>query len=333
MSSKIGIGSRHLLVGAVAVALSLMVVGAPPPAVAGSGHPTKVSCGQVITSDVVVGNDLYNCPGNGLVAGASGITIDLNGHTIDGTGPGYEPLRWGIYVHQPYDDVTITGGGRIQQFTNGIWLDITNRSVVEDVTLKGNGVALSVSYGSDNLVRHVTTTGSTGLIVDYSRGTVLAGNRIYGGTWGVIVRATGTKVVRNVVTGPAWFGILSDGVESTGNLIQRNTVVGAGRSGLALTGGTSGNRVVGNTAKKASETGIYLDGTVTGSLVKKNRAIANGVDGIWVEAGATRTTLAENYAAWNTAWGIVAWAPVRAWGNVARNNGEPAQCLGLTCSP
>ena len=46
--------------------------------------PTEVSCGQVLTESTLVGNDLDNCPGEGLVVGASNIVVDLNGHTIDG---------------------------------------------------------------------------------------------------------------------------------------------------------------------------------------------------------------------------------------------------------
>ena len=47
-----------------------------------------ISCGMVVTSSIKAANDLTNCPGSGLLAGANGITIDLNGHTIDGTGAG-----------------------------------------------------------------------------------------------------------------------------------------------------------------------------------------------------------------------------------------------------
>ena len=61
-----------------------------------------MTCGATITSDVRLDTDLINCPGNGLVIGASGITIDLRGHTIDGTGDGF-----GIENPGGYDDVAI----------------------------------------------------------------------------------------------------------------------------------------------------------------------------------------------------------------------------------
>jgi parallel beta-helix repeat protein len=43
-------------------------------------------CGEVITTDTTLHTDLVNCPNNGIVIGADGITLDLNGHTIDGDG-------------------------------------------------------------------------------------------------------------------------------------------------------------------------------------------------------------------------------------------------------
>jgi hypothetical protein len=56
-------------------------------AIAGPANAQTVSCGQVITANTRVANDLINCPGTGLVIVADSITLDLNGHLIDGLGP------------------------------------------------------------------------------------------------------------------------------------------------------------------------------------------------------------------------------------------------------
>src|SRR3954469_5627183 len=45
-----------------------------------------VECGSVIKTDVTLQHDLLNCEDNGLVIGASGITINLNGHVIESNG-------------------------------------------------------------------------------------------------------------------------------------------------------------------------------------------------------------------------------------------------------
>jgi hypothetical protein len=55
--------------------------------VSGQAAPVTVHCGQTISTDTTVANDLTNCPGDGLLIRAANVTLDLNGHTIDGDGP------------------------------------------------------------------------------------------------------------------------------------------------------------------------------------------------------------------------------------------------------
>jgi parallel beta-helix repeat protein len=43
-----------------------------------------VSCGQTITKNTVLRQDLVDCVGPGLVIGADGVTLDLGGHTVQG---------------------------------------------------------------------------------------------------------------------------------------------------------------------------------------------------------------------------------------------------------
>src|SRR4051794_9525573 len=72
--------SRVLLV----VAATATALWSPSPA----GAATTVACGAVITVDTRLGNDLRNCHGIGIVIGADGVDLDLNGHTVDGDGIG-----------------------------------------------------------------------------------------------------------------------------------------------------------------------------------------------------------------------------------------------------
>lgn len=53
---------------------------------AGQASASHVSCGDTITADTTLDGDLVDCASNGIVIGADGITLDLNGHTIDGDG-------------------------------------------------------------------------------------------------------------------------------------------------------------------------------------------------------------------------------------------------------
>ena len=52
----------------------------------GQEAPPGLECGDTITADTTLDRDLTDCPNNGIVVGADGITLDLNGHTISGDG-------------------------------------------------------------------------------------------------------------------------------------------------------------------------------------------------------------------------------------------------------
>src|SRR5262245_53249263 len=57
-------------------------------------HAAGVSCGDTITTDTTLHQDLVKCPNVGILVGADNVTLDLNGHTIDGDGaptPGCDP--------------------------------------------------------------------------------------------------------------------------------------------------------------------------------------------------------------------------------------------------
>ena len=65
------------------VMLALAVAGA----MGGGRAPTShVGMRRLITTDTMLDSDLVDCPNNGVVIGADGITLDLNGHRIDGDG-------------------------------------------------------------------------------------------------------------------------------------------------------------------------------------------------------------------------------------------------------
>jgi hypothetical protein len=76
-----------------------------------------VSCGEIITKSTRVDNDLINCPGDGLVIGADDITLDLNGHTIDGDGSSEFGLDAGVQNGDPDSGTAGHGGVRIR---NGV---------------------------------------------------------------------------------------------------------------------------------------------------------------------------------------------------------------------
>jgi parallel beta-helix repeat protein len=76
--------------------------------------------------------------------------------------------------------------------------------------------------------------------------------------------------------------------------------------------------------------GIFVDAATTGTRVRGNVAANNGDDGIDVESPAT--TLIDNVANNNHDLGIDAvTGVVDGGGNKASGNGNPLQCLNVSC--
>jgi hypothetical protein len=91
----------------------------------GRALASHVSCGAVITTDTTLDSDLIDCPNNGIVIGADDITLDLNGHLIDGDGtpfadchPRKEICDTGV-VNEGHDGVTVSDGS-VREFFFGL---------------------------------------------------------------------------------------------------------------------------------------------------------------------------------------------------------------------
>src|SRR5436190_19773212 len=85
MSEKLRLHPARAAVTFVAVILALAVAGV----IAfrgGTAHAANVGCGDTITTDTTLHKDLINCPNNGILIGADNVTLDLNGHLVDGDG-------------------------------------------------------------------------------------------------------------------------------------------------------------------------------------------------------------------------------------------------------
>ena len=80
----------------------------PSPSFPGTAHARSLACGDRVTQDVKLTPDLRDCQGVGLVIAADGITLDLGGHSVDGTGRGTGIVNgYGSHGHR---DVTIRNG-------------------------------------------------------------------------------------------------------------------------------------------------------------------------------------------------------------------------------
>src|SRR6266511_2666092 len=249
---------------------------------ASGAGPTPVVCGQVITQSIHVGNDLLNCPADGLIIGADNIKVDLGNHVIDGDGIN-APTDDGIDNTGGFDNVKLTHG-TVQQFAQG-------------VRLVG---------ATENKVEHLT-------VLQTTRGIVLQ------------TLSNANKISHNKVSGNF------DGIhltDSDTNKIDHNDVFD-NRIGIEFFN-TDSSFLTKNKIKSNTLDGIHTFIGSTGNMLVKNHSDKNGDDGIDVaDAG---NTITKNHAGKNTDLGIVA-VPgnVDGGGNKAHHNGNPAQCLGVTC--
>jgi parallel beta-helix repeat protein len=242
---------------------------AAPPAGA-----APLACGAVITKDTTLHADLTACPGDGLVVGADGITLDLNGHSITGTGGGggadivYGDTENGVDNTAGHSDVTIQNG-RIERFDVGVKLN------------EGDANLLTRLAFGRNLA---------GVLPLESHGTVIEHNRMESNSFGLYLyeSAAGT-IVDNELTGNG-FGMYP--VEASDNLIERNSIVDSTILGMQVTDESNRNQILNNVIGGSQSVGLLLS-TSTDNVVEGNRLTRHPTIGLII-ADTERTAVRRN---------------------------------------
>jgi len=234
---------------------------------------TTVKCGDTITVSITVGNDLANCPSNGLNVGANGIIINLNGHTLTGQIGGY-----GVY-NPTFSTVTIENGS-VKGWSFGVY-DVGPTNKVTGVRASqndsgmfvvgtGSTVSADVSFSNTQYGIYVGNAGITGIKVTSN---VVRQN----GTQGIFVNGTGTVVQTNQAENNTSNGIYDQG---TGNTMTGNITNGNGSDGINSAGDATA-AVGTNTANYNSAYGIEAAAggkDSGGNLAKGNGAAAQCKD-------------------------------------------------------
>lgn len=231
-------------------------------------------CGTTIVEDLKLDQDL-TCVGTGLIVGADGIKIDLNGHTIAGPGTGA-----GINV-TGRTDVSISGG-IIRRFGAGVLTNTSTEIVIKHMEFAENIDGIDLQAGSsgntikqndfrDNLSRGIMIRGAS---TDH----VIKENTFTGNRVGILVFAGVDNIVKdNLVSASSLAGIRIN-IFATGNHIMKNTVTSNPAGIEFLVSGTQwavGNIVDRNTLELNT---CGLKGPVSGNTVEDNRFEANGAD-------------------------------------------------------
>jgi len=320
--------------------------------VAPSASNRIVSCGELITVDTRVGNDLACTTPVALEIGADGVDLDLDGHTIETCQPPNCEEGTGLRI-DGHDDVsvengTINGG---MSLGSGLWASGAKRLSLSRLSTNGYG-SLNVSGDGASIVAvtaqgwasQIASSSATikGLTTDteldvYGQGVEVTGGHFGNLAWFHVDRSTLSQNVvsqRLLVTGSG-NSILRNrggGMQLRGG--SGNTVWGNRTHGVWLMRGFSGNLLRDNVVLSGlgdpEPDGIFVDAGATDNVLVTNLATGSGDDGIDVEEPST--VLAGNRAFGNGDLGIEAVVGVIDGGrNLAWNNGNPLQCLNVGC--
>jgi parallel beta-helix repeat protein len=207
----------------------------PTPTPPLSAVPQSAQCGQRITTDFVLANDM-TCATDAFVINADNVTLDLGGHTL--TGPGMGPQTW----PQPQlDSVGVrTGGhtnvtirnGKISQFSTGIYFVDMAKSRIEDVTSERNRFGFYFHASNGNAIRRSTVVANIyGLHLQDANDNLIEGNNLIrqtynspGGFGIYLYRSTGNRIIENTIENNVNWGIWFS--DAKGNTIFHNNVSG-----------------------------------------------------------------------------------------------------------
>jgi parallel beta-helix repeat protein len=226
----------------------------------------------VITTDLRLENDLA-CAGGGITVTGSGIMINLNGHTIAGSGAGV-----GIMVTAS-QDVSIHGG-TIRGFLQAMFVAGSSGIVIKDneFTLNGTAVLLQASSGNtikanvarENIFRAFMLRPNLAGVVSTNNDVV--DNLLVDNPTGIfLISQPGNTFKGNTISGSTVAAIDLPSPGATGNVIKGNLLT-TSAVGIRFAAGWVGNTVLGNTlqANDCAFQGPTADNTLQGNTLTAN---------------------------------------------------------------
>ena len=280
-------------------------------AAAGPASASPLRCGDTVTTSVVLHADVRGCAQHGLVIGADGVTVDLNGHTIAGdaipsTGNPDVGVLSERHAHVTIENGTITGfdlDAYVEQAAASRISGLTVRAGAVTGILARNSTGVRIDHNDArgnafvgiDLLFSTDSTASGNVTADNEEGVTRAGD-------GVVVAGDGNRIERNLISdtrgcpdGCGGFGITGEG--GAGNVIAENVVNRTSGTGIRLDAYASpidATVVRGNVVHAAGADGVAIGvegaGPVTHTLLERNLAVGSRDDGFDVrDATATLT--------------------------------------------
>jgi parallel beta-helix repeat protein len=300
-------GRRSRLDPFVWIAIGLTLLALLAFAFTGLVSPSKakaqggVYCGAWITQDVTLQHDIFGCVQGGIMIGKSGVTVDLNGHTITGMGEGVGISASGV------TGVTVKNGS-VVNFEAGLhFVGVTQSQVLDTRFSTNTDASALVEASTGNKFRRLTMTENGD-----------GGFRLIG--------ASKNRIAGSTIAGASDSGVSLEGLSSYNRLV-RNKVTLAGE-GVKVEDGT-GNRVFRNTLSYNGGAGVEIAGEALATRVNQNQTHFNGADGIFIEAFGTQVN--GNNAGCNGGMGIKSTQLSVGNDNVAGGNGDNVGCEGVVC--
>jgi hypothetical protein len=309
------------------------------------------ACGETVTTGVrFTGNvQCFEFDTPGIVVGASGIEIDMNGFELR-SGPVFDGAP-GIDNSRGFSDVTIrdgTIGGVLPHVSApGILLEDASRNRILNVDVVAGSYAIVIRGGEDNEVRHAEVFVGLGSVLAEDTDGLIVADSTTPASLGPAIRfanVSNGRIVRNQVVDTrttddsVHFGIY---VAGNGNVIKQNRVGGWIGTNIMLASGAN-NKLLENDVFDASgpinqpaqlahfSDGIFVGAFTAGTVVRGNTSTDNLLDGIQVQGVDAR--IADNTANDNGDLGIEAVEGVTdGGGNSASGNRNPLQCTNVFC--
>lgn len=117
------------------------------PSIAGANP----ACGSTVTHSVTLTADMTCMTSNGITVGKSGITINLNGHTI--TGPSGMTSYYGVF-DSGFGHVTVENG-TVQNFYDAVHVDSSSGTKILKIKARGaNNAGIYYTTSQDGVVDH-----------------------------------------------------------------------------------------------------------------------------------------------------------------------------------
>ena len=196
---------RYLRVVLVAAVMAATLLSGSAARAAGTPITT---CGQVVTTSAFLTQNLH-CPGSdGVVVGASGITIDLKGFRLRGDDT---PAKFGIDDSGGFGKVTVRNGV-LRNFAVGVYANADNVSISNLVASGNSAIGIFVGGGSAKIAS-ATASGN--------------------GQYGIAVSGDSGSITSSRASGNVGLGITISGNSAS---ITSSTASANGSTGIAVSG-------------------------------------------------------------------------------------------------